>query len=436
MISVVTATHDPKWLPETADSLRAQTWKGEWEWLIYLNNGAKIEFSPEVFSGLPIRIVEDATLRKNIGDVKHQAFMAAKGDIHVELDHDDLLAPHALQAVADAFADPSLEFAYSNYAEFWQEGNIAGHDGQVVHHNQWDPNVYDSSSGWLHREREFYGHRFVEHRTFPPGPWSFRHVMFAPNHLRAWRADAYRAIGGHDVTLEVADDHDLCCKFYLHGPMKWIDDCLYLYRNHANNSWRELVGKAWQISGELHFHRYRYSLVERWCELEGLPKVDLGGGINPIGHGWTVVDARDMRGVDHVCRVGKEPLPFADNSIGLLRAHDFLEHIEPQYLVAAMNDFYRVLAPGGWLMTMTPSTDGRGAFQDPTHRSFLNSNSFWYYTDQALAQFVPEIKCRFQLVTIRNDYPSAWQKEHDIVYVYADMVALKQGLRVPGVVKI
>ena len=34
-------------------------------------------------------------------------------------------------------------------------------------------------------------------------------------------------------------------------------------------------------------------------------------------------------------------------------------------MVGLMNAIYRTLFPGGWLLTATPSTDGRGAFQDP-----------------------------------------------------------------------
>ena len=33
------------------------------------------------------------------------------------------------------------------------------------------------------------------------------------------------------------------------------------------------------------------------------------------------------------------------------------------------------------LLSLTPSTDGRGAYQDPTHVAFYNENSFWYYTN-------------------------------------------------------
>jgi len=45
-----------------------------------------------------------------------------------------------------------------------------------------------------------------------------------------------------------------------------------------------------------------------------------------------------------------------------------------------MRETHRCLSPQGWLLSQTLSTDRRGAFQDPTHVSFWNSNSFWYYT--------------------------------------------------------
>jgi hypothetical protein len=38
-----------------------------------------------------------------------------------------------------------------------------------------------------------------------------------------------------------------------------------------------------------------------------------------------------------------------------------------------------VLTHLGKLDILVPSTDGRGAFQDPTHVSFWNINSFYYY---------------------------------------------------------
>jgi len=42
----------------------------------------------------------------------------------------------------------------------------------------------------------------------------------------------------------------------------------------------------------------------------------------------------------------------SDNAVGLVRAVDFLE--------------FRVLAPDGIVATLTPSTNGKGTFCDPT----------------------------------------------------------------------
>jgi len=100
-----------------------------------------------------------------------------------------------------------------------------------------------------------------------------------------------------------------------------------------------------------------------------------------------------------------------------------------------MNEIYRVLVPGGWLISRTPSTDGRGAYQDPTHCSFWNPNSFWYYTRQEQAQYVHGINCRFQGTRIWQTYPTDWHKQHDIQYVFAELVALK-GQRQAGVCEI
>ncbi|MBK7469358.1 MAG: hypothetical protein IPI73_00755 [Betaproteobacteria bacterium] len=100
-----------------------------------------------------------------------------------------------------------------------------------------------------------------------------------------------------------------------------------------------------------------------------------------------------------------------------------------------MNEIHRVLAPGGWLVARVPSTDGRGAFQDPTNRSFWNLNSFWYYTRGQQAQSVPGIRCRFQGTRIWQAFPTEWHQTHDIPYVYADLVALK-GQRQPGLCEI
>jgi SAM-dependent methyltransferase len=104
-------------------------------------------------------------------------------------------------------------------------------------------------------------------------------------------------------------------------------------------------------------------------------------------------------------------------------------------VVGLMNELYRVLAPGGWIISRTPSTDGRGAFQDPTHVSFWNPNSFWYYTRREQARYVPGVRCRFQGPRVWQTFPTEWHRTNNIPYVYADLVALK-GQRQPGICEI
>ena len=110
----------------------------------------------------------------------------------------------------------------------------------------------------------------------------------------------------------------------------------------------------------------------------------------------------------------------------MIRAHDFLEHVVDK--IALINEIYRLLAPGGLLLSMTPSTDGRGAFQDPTHVAYYNQNSFWYYTEAQYRNFVPTIEAKFQSSRLITLFPTEWHERHNIPYVYANLIALKDGM--------
>lgn len=411
MITVITPTHDTRWLEATLGSLNAQT-LSDWEWLVVPN----LDVSP---GDLPASVGESAKVieydgEQTIGAIKRFCCERASGDIIVELDHDDLLTPRALQRVDETFLEcHDVDFVYSNFAEF--------------HDETWKPHTYDPSYGWMTRPARFYSHDFREIRAFEPDARTMSLVHYAPNHVRAWRKSAYLDIGGHDESMTVCDDHDLVCRFYLSKRMKHIDECLYLYRLHGDNSY--LVRNA-QIQRQTQDVRRKYlhPMAIRWADLNGLPKVDLGAAHGKPA-GFIGVDMEAAPGVDKVCDV-TAGLPFDDSSVGVVRAMDFLEHIPDS--VALMNEIHRVLVDGGWLLSGTPSSDGRGAFQDPTHVSFWNENSFWYYTNRPYANYVSGIACRFQAVRVETYFPSDFHRKHDIPYVYADLCAVKSDERRPG----
>ena len=85
----------------------------------------------------------------------------------------------------------------------------------------------------------------------------------------------------------------------------------------------------------------------------------------------------------------------------MVRAYDFLEHIPIGKVVPVMNEIYRVLKPGGIFESSTPSTDGRGAFQDPTHTSFWNRNSWFYYSIKEYRNLYG-IKADFEIVKMED----------------------------------
>ena len=94
-------------------------------------------------------------------------------------------------------------------------------------------------------------------------------------------------------------------------------------------------------------------------------------------------------------------LPFEDGSIEEVRAFDFLEHIPIGKTIYVIEEIWRVLVPGGLLEHLTPSTDGRGAFQDPTHLSFWNRNSWFYYCDDAHRNLYA-IKAKFSIEELKD----------------------------------
>jgi len=110
-------------------------------------------------------------------------------------------------------------------------------------------------------------------------------------------------------------------------------------------------------------------------------RLNLGCGFRRVDNPeWINIDMRPETNPDLVLDVTKG-LPHEDNSVEEVRAFDFLEHVPLGQTVPLMEEIYRVLKPGGKFEHFTPSTDGRGAFQDPHHKSFWNLNSWLYFMD-------------------------------------------------------
>jgi SAM-dependent methyltransferase len=93
--------------------------------------------------------------------------------------------------------------------------------------------------------------------------------------------------------------------------------------------------------------------------------------------GFVGVDRYAGKTVDIVHDLNKS-FPFEDSTAVEVRCHDALEHLRDP--IRTMNELWRICKNDALVDIKIPSTDGRGAFQDPTHVSFWNENSFLYYT--------------------------------------------------------
>ena len=121
--------------------------------------------------------------------------------------------------------------------------------------------------------------------------------------------------------------------------------------------------------------------------------LNLGCG-NDIKHNFINIDKFEFNGVDLTLDLEQDGFPFDDNSIDLVFASHFLEHIRNfDHLI---HEVYRVLKIGGILHFIVPSWNSSGTFQDPTHVRFFHPNITMYLENKAKVNYYPKIK--FKLI--------------------------------------
>lgn len=412
--SIITPTHNPENLPfltELYESILAQTYS-DWEWVLFLNGNCHVEHIPDYIKNNPkVVVFRSFDKNVNVGAVKNQAFSIGTGDVLVEVDHDDMLTPDCLQELSLAFQDSSVGFVYS--------------DNAVLHMND-EFTPYGENGGWTYRMFNWKGKQLYAMNSFEPSSHSLGYIWYAPDHVRAWRKKVYQATGGHNPELSICDDHELMIRTYLTTKMKRVPKVLYIYRITGNNTWLQRNEDIQKLTVEL-FNQNAQLLAEKDADERGLMKVDMGGGLYPRP-GYITVDQRDT--ADYVCDLD-DGIPLPDNSVGVLNASHVIEHLHDKTKI--MSEIHRVLAHGGWVFIEVPSTDGRGAFMDPTHVSYWNENSFLYYTDANYGYFIDNDKIKFQPYRMETHFPSDEWAQMNICVTSAWMIAIKDdSVRYPG----
>ncbi|MCC6394387.1 MAG: methyltransferase domain-containing protein [Bryobacterales bacterium] len=115
---------------------------------------------------------------------------------------------------------------------------------------------------------------------------------------------------------------------------------------------------------------------------------------NPAG------DADVLADLDHF------PFPFRDRTFDRIRAIHVIEHVAD--VIRTMEEFHRMLRPGGRGVLVTPHYTDFSSFCDPTHRWHLNSFSFRYFGDDN-AGFGYYSPMRFREISVRVKLLALWR---------------------------
>lgn len=107
-------------------------------------------------------------------------------------------------------------------------------------------------------------------------------------------------------------------------------------------------------------------------------RVELGCGKNKMSE-YFGIDLFSDPAVDLVLDIDGQPLPFASNSVYIIRAVHVLEHI--QDVTKLWNEMFRICKPGAYIYAVVPHPMGPWYFQDPTHKSFYTEKTFLKYFD-------------------------------------------------------
>lgn len=104
--------------------------------------------------------------------------------------------------------------------------------------------------------------------------------------------------------------------------------------------------------------------------------LDIGCGVNKLP-GAIGIDRNPDSRADVLADLDVFPYPFRDSSFDRVYAAHVIEHVGD--VMRTMEEFYRLVRPGGTIYLATPHYTDFSSFCDPTHRWHLNSYSFRYF---------------------------------------------------------
>ncbi len=133
--------------------------------------------------------------------------------------------------------------------------------------------------------------------------------------------------------------------------------------------------------------------------------LDVGCGINKKP-GSIGIDRNPASRADVLVDLDRFPYPFRDSSFDALQAVHVIEHVSD--VIRSMEEFHRLVRPGGEVFIVTPHYTDFSSFCDPTHRWHLNSFSLRYFGEDA-GGYGYYSRVRFEEISTRVKLLALWR---------------------------
>jgi SAM-dependent methyltransferase len=229
-------------------------------------------------------------------------------------------------------------------------------------------------------------------------------------------AERLAKMGGVNKTVEYEGTaNELLCRAYIDGlSFQKIPDILstvYAFKDEERTkaAFNELVN----ITAVFFYPIIRAEAKDK--------KLELGNVIMP----WSVPHPEHKSiiwdGFDLQCN----GMAIIDNSYGIVRVSDILQYIPQTEAVAFMEEMWRIIAPGGWFLSSTPSARGAGAFADPRQASYWNNMTFGLFCLEKKSPAGKLFKGLFEHTRVWEAYPSDWHKQNGVPYVHAELMKME-----------
>ena len=371
--------------------------------IIVVDNGSNPPFEPP-FSGFnEIRIIRNEE-NKGFPVAINQGIREAKGEIIILLNNDVFVPTNALNQLAKRLDTFDIVGPTTNYCAGLQRVQLPSYQN-IDELNQEAEMLLESSEG------------------------EYEEVNWIIGFCMAFKKSVWETVGEFDESLWPCsgEEIDFCYKAKEKGFKVGIARDTYVH--HEGSVTFKDMEDAGQVEYAKVCERNDKHLAERWgvdfwnrqaidenAEIVPCPGLNLNLGCG-FDHkkGYINIDNRVEVSPDLVCDiipseytnhnydiVRRGGLPYGDNSVDMVRAYDFLEHIPTGKTIGVIDEIWRVLKPGGKFESLTPDAEyGQGAFQDPTHISFWVENS-WLYFSEPNARALYNIKANFEIKTLER----------------------------------